>query len=259
MDDQLNESQSTPTEQSTPKREPTPPDYWRKPKKRWPRLLALIILIAIGFGLYWLFSNKPEPKPAQNIKQTASTQTAAPTKTYSSINFSLNFNYPESWTVVDNGGGQLTVTSPATQLKSSAGSQVTGKIILTISQKGQSLPMFDKGSASAVIDSQKITYTKPTQSQRGDTYVSYLQYATTTTTGALDGVFITGDYGYQKNQDIPKVDIANLDPVVSVTFTQCANSTCGGATTPLGISASTWSNSSSSAAVLSMLKSLSFN
>jgi hypothetical protein len=153
----------------------------------------------------------------------------------------------------------MTVRSPATQLKSASGQSVTGRIIMTIANKGNNLGVFDKGNATAVLNSQKIAYTSPTPNQRANTYLSFLQYATTTAAGALDGIYITGDNGYQKGQDIPKGDIAGIDPLVSVTFVQCAASTCSGGTSALSIAASSWSNTSFAAPITKMLESLSFN
>ena len=130
---------------------------------------------------------------------------------------------------------------------------------MTIANQGQNLNVFDKGNATAVLASQKIAYTSPTQNQRANTYLSFLQYASTTQNGALDGVYITGDNGYQKGQDVPKSDVAGITPLVSVTFIQCANSACSGSTTALSVAASAWSDTSLSGPVTKMLESLAFN
>ena len=246
--------------------QPTPPDYWKNPNRRWWRygLVAGVIIIAAAAAYWFLLRSTPAAKPAQTqtssqVKSPAISSTT-PTKTYSSSNFNLSFSYPQDWTITDSGSGQMTVRSPASQLKSAAGQDVSGQVIMTIANKGQNLGVFAKGNATAVVDSQKVAYTTPTSAQRANTYLSFLQYASTTTAGALDGIYITGDNGYQKGQDIPGSDIAGIDPLVSVTFVQCASSACpAGTTTALSIASTSWSDTSFSSPITKMLESLAFN
>ena len=236
-----------------------------KPQKKWPRvvgwvLLALIALAVLGAGGYWLANRKPAVKPAESQQHTnsqSSSKITSSTKPYTSNNLNLSFNYPENWTVADSGSGKLTVTSPVMQLTDASGQSQTGEIILTIQNESSAdFSAFKQGNAVAVLNSQKITYAKPTSTQRADTYISFLQYASTAGGGALDGVYITGNAGYQKGQAIPEVDITKVDPVVTVTFAKCANTGCSGSTMPLSISSSMWSNASFSAPIGDMLKSL---
>ena len=245
--------------------------YPPKPKsdsKKWLWPVIILTLLIIAAAVYWfVIRSKPAAKTAssqtgqssQSSQQAASTSPIATTTTsYSSTNFNLSFSYPTGWTVNDTGGKTMTVISPATQLKNATGQTVSGKIIMTISQKGQNLGAFDKGDATAVLDSQKITYSKPTPNQRANTYLSFLQYASTAATGALDGVDITGDYGYTKAQDIPKTDIANIDPLINITFAKCSDSACS-ATTALSIASTAWANTTFSAPLTTMLESLAIN
>jgi hypothetical protein len=247
-------TQKPPTPQQP--RETAGPDYWKKPKKRWPMyLLALVLLAAIAAGAYW-FALKPKPKANTGSTNTAqapakaATQITATTKSYSSSNFYLTFSYPQDWTVTDNGGGIMTVKSPTLSLKNANGQTQSGNIVLTIRDKTQKLSEFDKGNATATRDSEKIAYTKPAQTQRGSTYISFLQYSTTTASGALDGIYITGDNGYQKGQAIPLVDITKVDPVISITFLNKADSS-------LSIPDSMWADTSFSGPLKTMLESFS--
>jgi hypothetical protein len=131
---------------------------------------------------------------------------------------------------------------------------------MTILPQGQPPKDFDAGNAVAVRDSEKVSYTKPTPSQRAQTYLSFVQYAATTTHGALDGIYITGNVGYKKTQPIPKTDVAARDPIVGITFVKCANDACSGAVpTPLSIKASEWDNNSFKAPIKTMLTSLAFD
>lgn len=230
--------------------------------------LVALLVIAAGAG-YWLFI---KPKPA--AKTTATTTTTATTSTptasttepaasgaasittttkkYTSTNFNLAFTYPDDWVIADTGSGVMTVKSPALKLTNSAGQSVSGAVLFNIKNHVQKLTEFDKGNATATRDSIKISYTKPTQTQRANTYVSYLQYATTTTSGALDGLYITGDSGYLKGQNIPLVDVSKVDPNITITFVD-SNSKA------LSIADSMMSDATFSAALLNILKSLSIN
>lgn len=220
-------------------------------------LLILVLLAAAGGGLYWLKNHhKPAAKtnsPPAVSPSAAQSQASSPitsaTKHYDSPNFYLGIDYPADWTLADSGGGKMTIVSPKLQLKDALGQSTSGQIVLTITQKGQNLTAFNAGSAAAVLDSQKVTYTKPTQTQRDNTYLSFLQYAATTAHGALDAVYITGDLGYQKLQDIPKSDIAQIDPEIVLSFVNSSGQ-------PLSIASSSWSDGAFSGPLIKMLTSL---
>jgi hypothetical protein len=251
-----------------------------RPKKKWPKIvfwtiLGLVILAAIAAGGYFLAKHKSAkltPTNSQTQSSTSGTktntgsqpsdqnqasQTASSTQ-YTSTNLKLSFSYPSNWTVVDAGGGKLTVTSPSTQLTDASGQSQTGQVILQIeNQNSADMSAFKTGSATAVIPSQKVAYSNPTSSQRAQTYLSFLQYAATTTHGALDAVYITGDLGYQKGQTAPESDVAKIDPLVRVIFVKCADSKCS-STAPISISSDSWGSSSYSGPVTDMIKSLAF-
>ncbi len=240
------------------------PEYWKKPKRSKLIYIIIILILLIGSGVYW-FLLKPEPAAKTAQTRTAltvkpETRIASSTTHYDSSSFSLGFDYPKGWTVTDTAGsGKLTVVSGPLQLKDANGQQVNGLIVMTIRDRTQKLTEFDKGAATATRDSEKIAYTKPTQTQRGSTYISFLQYATSPGGGSLDGIYITGDNGYQKDQDIPLVDVAKADPVVSITFLKCADAKCAGTRTALSVQDSIWDDNSFSKPLKNMLESLSIN
>ncbi len=250
----------------------------RKPKKKWPKvvglvLLGLIVLAAVGAGGFVLAKHFSSSKPAaqtnskakqQNTQASSGsqpqtqpqTQATTTTKQYTSTNLKLSFSYPDKWVVVDSGGGKLTVTSPSTQLTGADGQTQTGEIIMQVeNQASADMSAFKTGSAVAVLPSQKIAYSNPTGTQRANTYLSFLQYAATTTHGALDGVYITGNLGYTKGQTIPESDVAKVDPLVRVVFVKCSDTKCS-STTPLSISSDAWNDSSFNGPIVTMLKSL---
>lgn len=238
----------------------------KKPPHRVLRIIGLVLLIiliaaALAGGAYWLIKHhKSTPKASTTTSTTKQTEqsTNVPTKTYTSSNFGLTFKYPQTWQVAEpDNGGVLTARSPATQLKDASGKTVTGQMVFTIRNQNQPLAEFNAGNALASRTSEKIAYTQPSSTQRGSTYLSFLRYASTKTNG-IDGIYITGDFGYQTDQDIPKTDIAKIVPIIDVTFAKCASSTqCSGDGTPLTLSTNSWSDTTFANTVKSLLESLS--
>lgn len=230
-------------------------------------LLVLVLLGGVGYGAYWFLtkkdSNKSADKSATSSQQKSSDQTAneelitTETEHYTSNGFMLEFDYPKDWKVSEpTDGGLLTAKSPALKLKQADGKTVTGQVVFTIRNKQQAMPEFDKGNATAVIASEKINYTKPSSAQRGSTYLSFLTYAGSVQEDRLDGVFITGDVGYQKGQAIPKADFTPVDPVISVTFLKCADQSCSGEGSQIGVDASMWQQTGFGTPIKTMLQSL---
>jgi hypothetical protein len=255
-------------------------DYTNKPaaklppvkrtSKKKPILIILVVLIVVaGLGLAaWLLFLKDKPEttgketdgttqPSTQVEEKA--VIASETEHYASSNFMLEFDYPADWKVVEaEDGSRLTATSPALQLESGSSQTITGQAVLTIRNKQQAMPEFDKGNAVAVLESAKINYAKPSSVQRGSTYLSFLQYASSATT-SLDGAYITGDVGYQKGQAIPKADFTPVDPIISVTFVKCADSACTGDGTAAGVNTSMWQDDSFGKPLQAMLQSLVVN
>ncbi|HSX18475.1 MAG TPA: hypothetical protein VLE51_03920 [Candidatus Saccharimonadales bacterium] len=242
----------------------SPPQKERSPI--WRKLgigLAILIVIAVlGAGGYWFAKNHKSTKtPTQSSQASqtnsvdAGTKITSATKHHDSTNFNLGFDYPADWTVTDSGNGQLTVRSPAVSVKDSDGQTVNVRISLNIRDKTQKLSEFDTGNAIAALDSEKVAYTKPTQTQRANTYLSFLMYASSTR--GFDGIYITGDSGYKKAQAIPKVDIQKIEPIISLTFAKCTDSTCSGSMTALSVSTDNWDDQNFSQPLKAMLQSFS--
>lgn len=250
-----------------------------RPKKshkvRNTLLIILLVLVVFGGGAgaawYWQQHKQPAAKPKQSTAQRSQPQSTTSqdttdsnstfskqTKEYDASDFGLTLQYPSDWTPAEQ-NGVLTISSPNTTLTDATGAQVTGQVVLTVRSKQDNPEEFAKGNAVAVLASDKVNYTHPTSTQRGSTYISYLQYAATTTKGGLDGVYITGDNGYQYAQNIPKSDIAGVDPLVDVTFVKCSDDACAkGSQTPLTISGKSWTGDLKDT-VETMFKSFTFN
>lgn len=231
-------------------------------------LLAAVVIICLviaGVVAWQHFSHDKAKTPAttstvRSATESSNNQTVAgtQTRTYTATDFNLSFQYPDTWTVVNNGTGPMTVTSPSTQLVSAPGQKVTGQIIMTIQAQGQLPAAFSAGIVLAVLNSQKYSYTNPTSSQNVQTYLSFVQYAATTTKGGLDAIYLTGNDGYTKDQVIPSTDIAAIAPLITMTFFKCGNSACTENLTPLTIADTSWSNNSFKAPIVNMLRSFAF-
>lgn len=193
----------------------------------WISLSVIAALAIAGAVIYVLFvkdSSERQPDPKRNeSSQKAQTppddeDISIKTKRHDSPAFFLGFDYPEDWTISDDGSGKLLARSPAMNLKTVSGKTEKCIITLRIQGKQDALPEFKNGNGIAVLASEKLTYEKPTQSQRAQTYLSFVGYVGSPQ-GSLDGLYITGDIGYQKDQAVPEVDIVRVDPLITVGFT----------------------------------------
>lgn len=234
---------------------------------------VLVLLAALVFGAYWLFIRKDSGNNAdkktntaantnddQNDDNTQSSLIAEDTEHHNSSQFMLEFDYPKDWKVNDEAGsGKLVVTSPKLSLQDANGKDFDGQVVFTIRNKQQSLPEFDKGNATAARESLKINYAKPSQVQRASTYISFLRYATSANAKGLDGVYVTGDVGYQKDQAVPKADFTPVDPVIGITFTKCGDDACSAEGESTNIASGMWDEASFGKRLQSMLQSLVIN
>ncbi|TAH36687.1 hypothetical protein EYC59_00730 [Candidatus Saccharibacteria bacterium] len=256
--DHLNDTTPPPPAPSKPKK--------KKSGKGWIWLLVILLVVAAGVGAYLLFGSKKAaaPQPTTSSTQPSTQKKAEQTETapkittkhYDSTTYAMGLDYPDTWKVNDT-PTLLSVTSPQMSLKANDGTKTHGYIFVTIQPKQSTLPDFAKGSAVAVLQSEKITYKKPTQNQRAQTYVTFASYASTTGKG-LDALYVTGNNGYQVDQDIPMSDIIQTDPLVTVKFLTCSSQTCTGTTKALSVDSSEWKNTAVSAPINTILESFTF-
>jgi len=233
-----------------------------KPPKRHIGLWIAIIVLLLGIAggvYYWFGMRKAPTKSVASSKQSAAQTVPTPdanapikTKHFDSTSLSLGFDYPDTWTVTDDGNGKITVKSPALELAGANAQKTDTQITVTMQPKQANIDVFKNGNAVAVLDSQKIAYTKPSQNQRAQTYLSFLQYVDTTTDG-LDAIYVTGDFGYQKGQAIPLVDVSKADPLITVTFAKCSDAHCGGTPTAATLAATDWGTTTYLAKVVQAL------
>ena len=233
--------------------------------KIWLIVVGVIVLVLLAGGAY-LYGQHTKSKPTTKSSHVSSSQKVTTPKSttptvkltsYTSTPFNLTVNYPTTWTVASLGNTSMTITSPVTSLVADNGKTVSGKTVLTVFNQGQ-LPTGFGTDSVAVLNSQNITFTSPTSSQAAQSYISFVQYPATTITGGLDAIYVTGNNGYMKDQNIPPTDVNKVNPLVIVTFMQCQNSACT-SLLPLTISSTMWSNLSFQVPILDMIKSFQFS
>jgi|SRR5579862_1323014 len=236
-----------------------PPDYHKKngSNRTIYIVAAIVVAVILIAGLFYLLTKHKGGKAVKSSQSTSQSASSAgstgstpssifnsQTKTYTSANFNLSFAYPEDWTISDvAGSGILKVSSPLVKINTG-----NGIVVMSIRDKSQPLSEFDKGSGTAIADSTKITYTAPTQNQRASSYLTYLAYSGSTD---LSGIYVTGNNGYVKGQSVPEADIAQVDPVICVTFSQSGKQ--------VDISPTMINNTQFMTPLITMLKSLAIN
>lgn len=235
-------------------------------RKRHPFLKALLILIIIAgatVGAYYFgshYGDKPASKTAAPKKAATATQKPAEstvvstTKTYTSTPFALSFDYPTNWNVVE-ADGKITATSPSTSFTTLSG-KANGVAVLTIQNKQTAIAGYPAAGAFAALESPKLTYAKPSNVQRAQTYMSILGY---TSADTIDALYITGDSGYQQGQLVPMSDVVKGNPLVSVQFVNCGADCNGKTPQALSIKSMSWDGSALQTQITKMLESIVLN
>lgn len=252
---------------TTPPPPPAPKPKKKKGGKRWVWVLVVLLLAAAGAGAYLYFGSKkasaPEPmsttatqSTTQKTEEEPAATVTVKTKHVDSSNFSMGLDYPENWQFKDT-ETLLSVTSPQMTFQTFDGKEAKGYVRLTVQPKQTSLPDFAKGAGTAVMESSKLTYKKPTQNQRAQTYLTFVGYATGN--GGLEALYVTGNNGYQIRQDVLQAEVLQTDPLVTVKFLSCTTQECTGTTTPLSVKNSVWVKTPVSETVTNLIQSFSFN
>ncbi len=227
-------------------------------------IIVLLVLVLIAYGGHHK-TNKLSLKSKLTTSKTVKAKVlppktlTIPSVSYDASAFNTSLSYPKGWTVVASGLAPLTITSPPENLIADNGKSTLSQIVLTLAQQG-SIPSGFSSQSVAVMTSQKIFYSQPASGQASATYISFVQYPSTTIIGGLDGIYLTGNYGYQKYQAIPASNINSIDPLIYVSFYSCANSAClAGSRQHLTIASSDWNNLNLSGPVMLMFKSFIFS
>ena len=226
--------------------------------------IGCILLVVLGTAAYFYGyetrdNKKQEVKTTSTVtvKKVASNIYTPATTSYTSNAFGFTISYPSSWQVSSEGNTNVEFTSPVVSLTSDTGKTVNGKAIMSVVSAGQ-IPAGFGSSSVAVLDSVDLSFNSPTASQAAQSYLSFVQYPTTTIKGGLDGIYLTGNNGYLKDDTIPSSDINQLSPLIYYTFEKCNNSACT-TTSPMTISSSMWANSDFQNVITNTIKSLTFS
>jgi hypothetical protein len=229
----------------------------RKQRRRKPVIIiVLLLLAAAGASAYFFLkpaekqsTTQPSPSPSSQNSEEAEEED---TEHYVSQDLRLALDYPKAWKLDDATSGQIKIESPMVKLPDASNSQTDAKILVTFLSAGSTPPEFTNNDATATIEAEKITYKNPSQTQRGQTYLSFVGFGSST---GLDAIYVTGDAGYQKDQTIPKSDVVRANPIISVTFQKCAGSTCTG---KLSVAPDAWSSNKDLKSTKTILESLIF-
>lgn len=251
-----------------------------KKRHKGLKIVGVVLLIIIALGAlagagYLVYKGMQAPAADKSTKKVVvdrnpttptsqatdeTTQNTADTEEFSSEEFGLTLNYPSEWTAAEQ-TGQVLITSPVIEIADASGKTVPARMVLEIRPKQSKPDEFKAGAVVAVLDSEKIQYSNPSATQRGSTYLSYLQYAGTDVKGGMDGVYVTGGFGYKYAQQVKLADISQVDPLIDVTFVKCSDDACEDKPPEaLTISSTAWQDDEANrATVEDMLKSIRFN
>ena len=232
--------------------------------KLWLALGVVVIALAVAAYLYGQ-ATKTKPTPKVTTKSvTAKSGNKAPNiqlTSYTSTVFNLTVSYPTNWsvnaTISSSISSSMSIDSPTMDLTSDTGKTVSGRVEVNVYNQGQ-LPTSFGTTSVAVLNSTDLPFTSPSSDQAAQSYVSFIQYPTTTATGGLDAIYLTGNNGYIKDQNIPASDVNQVDPLIIVSFVSCSDSTCTNSTN-LTIDSSMWNNSTFALPILDILKSFQFS
>jgi len=234
-------------------------------------LSLLVILAIIVGGAYFVFTHQVKSTKkvltvktvtaSARVHASSSSVSKVPTTSYASSSYGATFSYPTTWKLVNNGpGSPLEVISPIENLINENGQKVPAEIILTLANQATTPSAFGNNSA-AVLTSLRLNYRHASASQAASTYISFVQYPSTTVVGGLNAIYVTGNYGYQKYQLIPVSQVDQVDPLIYYSFVQCPSATsCPTASSkPLVISSTEWSDTNFSEPILNTIGSFNFN
>ncbi len=237
-------------------------------------LIILLILIIIGAGTWLVLKhNKTTSKPpaksnSPSAVQPTTTTNAAGTAKYVSNGHDLNltFSYPSNWTVTPASGNNpndqtITLTSPLSSMTNAAGTQVTGKIVLTVRPGTSTITELNANNPVAAQTSSQIGYTTPAADQYQYPYITFIHFANGSAgSGAFEEVMITGTTQFPQGQQLSSALLTGLDPIISATFTACNNQACTGTgAVPLSITNTEWTNGAIFKQVLAVFESFQLN
>ncbi len=213
--------------------------------------IAIVLLVGLAAGGWFIYAHphtaKKTPQKTSHSENTSQSNNNTPGQ-YTSTDFNLSFKYPSGWQVDDSKHDILQVKSGIVKLPNEKRQQVDAKVVLNIIATNTK-SSFPADSATAVRDSIKFTYDSPSEGQRQETYLSFVNLDGPSS-GGLDAAYITGDSGYVKGDPITKADFDKVQPIFWLEFYSSSGNQ------KLAIMPSAWDSNTTLQAAFSILKSL---
>ena len=154
--------------------------HHKRPKTALWVILAVLVTFGISVGTYFLFL-----KNSGTSKKTTTSQTGSPTTTktvkpdpttqnYKSAKLNLQFTTRRDWAVKEDiAASQVTVTSPPTTYTDGNGNSANGTFVLKFTSQTPEDATQTIQNGKAILPSEVIAYSAPTDAQRVYTAISY--------------------------------------------------------------------------------------
>jgi hypothetical protein len=246
------------------------------PKRKGPvTVFVVVAVLVIAGGIVGGFLYDKHSKTTKAEQKNSTEQTISPssnsivstTKHYISNGNDLNldFDYPSNWTVSppsnDNpNDNTITLNSPLTSITSAGGTQVTGKVTVSIRPGSDQLSELSSGTATAGQTSVQISYADPTADQYQYPYLTFIHFAAgPNPSQAFEEVLISGNTPYTQGTSLTESSIS-VDPIISASFYDCLTKACTGSDAVLlSITNNSWQNETIFQQTLTLLESMQLN
>lgn len=244
------------------------------PSKKYIVVAVVVVLVIVGAVGYMALTKKAVKPPvaattATAVKVAPTAVKASPTtQQYVSTetNLNLSFSYPSDWSVspsstTSSSNQPIILTSPLTSMTSYSGSNVTGKVVISISNDMTQLAAVTAGTAIAAQNSAQMAFSTPTTSQYQYPYLTYASLpGSPAASGAFQAVIITGPTQFTTSQPVSTDSLSGVSPIIAASFYQCNSATCTSSdAVPMGITNATWNTGAIFLDTLNVFKSMKLN
>lgn len=172
-------------------------------------VLSLVLLAGLAFGGWRIYKARQKTKQASRTTQQTTPIVSGPAtdtlnttelKTYTSDTLNMQISYPADWTAVEkDGGGGLTITSPAFTYTTVDKGSMSGNFRVYIRQGARTVDEKYIGQGVAIQPSDKLVYAKPGATQRKDTY--FTQFGSLTS-DHFTFFMVSGDFNLKKEDTL---------------------------------------------------------
>lgn len=244
-----------------------------RPKRRWPKYVALVILIVcIGVSGFYLATHihfsrahdATKKQPQQALLKPVVTVDTTSQYTADGNDLNLAFSFPSNWTAAPASGTDsvdqpISLTSPIQTITNSKGLAVSGRVVVSIRPGSDVIGELSSGSVTAALNSVQFTYDQPVTGQDPTPYLSFLNTnGGSDSAAAFQEVLVTGSTSFAQGESMTSGNVM-VDPIISASFYNCSNLNCNTEQLPMSVSYSGWQNSPVLQQTLSLFKSLQIN